>query len=350
MMQRIFYLILSVSFLMALSCSNPPKSAVPKIAEVASSDKLWTGLAISEEGRLFVNYPKWSEEAGVSVAEIIKGEAEPYPNESMNRRISDSSTISRFSCVQSLYADHRGHLWILDPANPYFQGVEPTGPRLYRVDLQTDSVSRVYTFEKGTYRDNSYFNDVRIDSAGKHAYITDSGDGAIIVLNLQSGGARRLLDTHPSTAAETDYLVINHDSLSIEVDSDGIALSSDGKHLYYTALSGHSLYSIPTAALLDTNLTETETGARVKKVQEILATDGILFNEYGTLFLGGLENNAVYTHHPASGYSMLLSHPEVKWADSFARDANGSIYFTTSQLHIPEAERGKFKIYKIVYH
>ncbi len=348
-MKKIFFDILSISALILISCSNPPKSSVPKIAEVASSDKLWTGLAISKDGRLFVNYPKWSEGADVSVAEIVKGEAKPYPGDRMNRRIPDSSTINRFSCVQSVYADHRGHLWILDPANPYFKGVEPTGPRLYRVDLNTDSVSQTYTFEKEIYRKNSYFNDVRIDSAGKNAFITDSGDGAIIMLDLENGHARRLLDKHPSTDAETDYLVINNDSLSIEADSDGIALSSDGEFLYYAVLSGHSLYRIPAASLLDTNLSDTDLAAKVRNVQKIAATDGMLFNDFGTLFLGGLEKNAIYTYHPQSGYSMLLSHREVKWADSFARDDEGSIYFSTSQLHIPDAEKGRFKIFKIIY-
>ncbi|MCF8388080.1 MAG: hypothetical protein K9G58_01940 [Bacteroidales bacterium] len=332
-----------------VSCTPAKKSGEAKIAVIAESENQWTGLAISEEGRLFVNFPKWSPGANISVAEIIKGETKAYPSEKINTRIADSSSLHRFSCVQSVFIGPENHLWILDPANPYFKGVEKTGPRLYKVDLENDSITRIFTFDPGVYKENSYFNDVRIDGQSKHAYITDSNDGAIIVLDLASGKARRLLDDHPATSAETNFLVIQEDTLKIEVDSDGIALSNDSKDLYFAALSGHRLYKVPTALLKDTSIKKSEIVKAVQKVADIVATDGILFNDYGTLFLGGLENNSVYTYHPDAGYSRMFSHPEIKWADSFAKDSKSSIYFTTSQIHLPENERGKYKIFKIVY-
>lgn len=30
-----------------------------ELVEVAQSDRQWTGVAVSKEGRIFVNYPRW---------------------------------------------------------------------------------------------------------------------------------------------------------------------------------------------------------------------------------------------------------------------------------------------------
>lgn len=41
-----------------------------ELIEVAVSDQLWTGVAVSHEGRIFVNYPRWSPNVKLSVAEV----------------------------------------------------------------------------------------------------------------------------------------------------------------------------------------------------------------------------------------------------------------------------------------
>lgn len=37
----------------------------------------------------------------------------------------------------------------------------------------------------------------------------------------------------------------------------------------------------------------------------------------------------------------------VRWADSFTKDNQGNIYFTTSQINYPENQRIKYQIVKI---
>jgi len=50
---------------------------------------------------------------------------------------------------------------------------------------------------------NGYLNDVRFDPDGRTAYLTESGSGALYVLDLGSGKARRLLaGTKPTFWAE----------------------------------------------------------------------------------------------------------------------------------------------------
>ena len=160
----------------------------------ASSDRQWTGVAISDHNRLFVNYPYWSEDVPVSVAELVDGRAIPYPSLEWN----DRSNPEGFNAVQSVVIDAINRLWVLDTNNPQFKGVKKKGPVLFLFDLKKNRKVKAFTFPAGIYHPNSYFNDMRIDTIKEIAYITDSGNGALIVLNLTTGKSRRLLDDHPS--------------------------------------------------------------------------------------------------------------------------------------------------------
>lgn len=39
-----------------------------------------TVVTISEDGRIFVNFPKWGDDVKFTVAEIVKNKLVPYPN------------------------------------------------------------------------------------------------------------------------------------------------------------------------------------------------------------------------------------------------------------------------------
>jgi hypothetical protein len=82
-----------------------------------------TGVTVAQDGRIFVNFPRWTEDTPISVAEVSPdGSLKPFPNEEWNAwRNAKKDEISpgdHFVCVQSLVADSRGNLWVLDPAAP----------------------------------------------------------------------------------------------------------------------------------------------------------------------------------------------------------------------------------------
>jgi sugar lactone lactonase YvrE len=178
-------------------------------------------------------------------------------------------------------------------------------------------------------------------------YLTDSGDGAIIVLNLKTGISKRLLDKHYSTESEVDSLICDGIVWKNTVHSDGIGLSNDRAYLYYVALTGHTLYRIPTKVLRDTSLTEDEIFEAVEKVAKIPATDGIMFDKKGNLWLGGLEDNSINVLLKDKTLKKYHQHPSIRWADSFAKDIDGNIYFTTSQIHLPEKDRKQYQLFRI---
>ena len=322
------------------ACQGSKQVKDHKLQVIASSDQQWTGLTVSQEGRVFVNYPKWSDKVPVSVAEIVDGKAVAYPNTMWNNRDNQES----FTAIQSVVIDDKNRLWILDTKNLQFTGVFESGPLLYQFNLKRNKKEKAYTFPKGVFTANSYFNDVRIDTNKDIAYITDSGNGAIIVLDLKSGESRRLLDNHTSTESEIDHLICDGQNWKNSVHSDGIALSPDGNYLYYIALTAHTLYRIETINLLDKQLSDEQIAATVDKVMTIPATDGMLFDNKGNLWLGGLEDNSINKITSKGELVQVLQEKQIRWADSFAKDKDGNIYFTTSQIHLPEHLRQSYEI------
>lgn len=318
------------------------------LAEVATFEHQVTGVTASEDGRFFVNFPRWSEDAPISVAELRgKGELVPYPdarwNEWRNARKNELSPQDHWVCVQSVVADGRGNLWVLDPAASATSHLVPGGAKLVQIDLATDRVVRTIAFDEQVAPEGSYLNDVRFSPDGRWAYITDSGHkGGIVVVELESGLARRVLSGHETTMPEKDVVVMvdgkplrQPDGRGAEFASDGIALSRDGRHLYWQALTGKTLYRVPTAALHDAQLGDEAIAGRVEKVGENGVSDGLWIDEHGRMFISALEENAVKVRDlEGGGPPRVVAKDDrlLRWPDTFTEGPDGSIYVTASHI------------------
>ena len=337
-------LIVSFLFTLLLSTNNIHycQSDDFQLNEIAYSEFKWTGVAVSQEGRIFVNFPRWST-IPFSVCELVDSQLVKYPNDEWNTWNVSTPPENHFVCVQSVYIDDEDFLWILDPASIGGNVVEG-GAKLLKVDLATDSIIQIIYFDSSIASGVSYPNDVRIDTDKDFAYITDSGVGAIIVVNLVSGSCRKLLDFHHSTKAEFTTLVINGQTINFEIHSDGLALSNDRHYLYYKALTANSLYRIKTETLMDTTLTNNEVENAVEYVIETLPCDAIEFHPDGNLFFTAIEDNAIYYLTSSLDFEIAITDNRLKWPDSFSITSNGEIYVTSSRIYFPPGPHGLFKI------
>lgn len=318
-----------------------------KLIEIASSEQLWTGVAVSQKGRIFVNYPRWSNDVELSVGEIIDDSVIPYPNSDWNLWPNEGLPQNTFYCVQSVFIDDNNYLWILDSGNPGLLGIVDNAPKLLKVDLVENSIIKKYYFNNVLFR-NSYLNDVRIDNKNNFAYITDSGTGAIIVLNLLDGDLRSVLQDHQSTKAEDININIEGFDLSLKIHADGIALSPDCEFLYYQALSSRTLYRISTAILRDFSKSDRAIENEIEPVCDCGVNDGITFDDEYNLYLTSLENNSIIKWNPKNNVStILIKDKQIKWPDSISIRNNSDLYFTTSQLHLGQKRKDPYRIYKI---
>src|ERR1700756_1291036 len=297
-----------------------------------------TGVGVStKSGRVFVNFPYWSDEHSISVAEIVNGQPKPFPNEEWNK---PGAAASHFFCVQSVVVNDQDNLWVLDPAAPKMQEIIKGGPKLVKIDLQANQLAQTIPFGEDIAPDKSYLNDVRIDTRSDTAFITDSGKGAIIVVNLKNGNARRLLDGHPSTQPEKGFklvvdgreLIDQQKKAPPQIASDGIALDSKNGYLYYHALTAHTLYRIKTTFLTDEKLSKQDLESKVEKVAQTPAPDGMLEAPDGSVYLTDLEHNAVVHWDPATkSIEQVIADKRLMWPDTLSWGPNDELYVTASK-------------------
>ncbi|RYE65626.1 MAG: hypothetical protein EOO79_08165 [Oxalobacteraceae bacterium] len=308
-----------------------------------------TGISVSEDKRIFVNFPRWTEDSAVSVAELVDGTVKPYPdaqwNAWRNAKKDEITPEDHWVCVQSIVADGRGSLWVLDPAAPAQDHLVAGGAKLVQIDLATDKVAQTIAFGEDVAPQGSYLNDVRFSNDGKYAYITDSGVvGALLVVDLAAGKSVRLLDGHPSTQVKkgldvsVDGKVLRRpDGRGVEFSADGIELSGDGKYLYWQAIKGDDLYRIPTEALLGAGLRGEDVSGSVEPYGKNGVNDGLLIAK-GTddMYLSSVQDNAIKVRNLAQGPSAairtVVQDERLRWPDTFSQGPDGTIYVTTSHI------------------
>lgn len=286
-----------------------------------------TGITICEKGRMFVNFPRWREGVPFSVAEVAgDGTYRPYPDAHTNRwEIGERPEPQKFVCVQSVVA-HRGILYVLDTKCPLMKETIDV-PAIYVYDLKSDTQVRTYKLENSTKK-HSYTNDLRVDDKAGKIYITDSGEPGLIVVDMESGENYRVLDDHAYTTAEFGCFMPGGRPYEGTIHSDGIALDRRNDILYFHALTGYTLYGIPTAQLIDRRIDD----QRISSMKTP-APDGMIIDDKGRLYMGDLEKSEViYLTPDRREIRTLARGGNISWPDTFTI-YNGELYFTNSRIH-----------------
>ena len=343
--------LLSWAALLPLSAQDNAPKGKP-ITEVAHFDNYQvTGIAVSRDNRLFANFPRWSNDYKYAVAEVGKDSSlKPYPDEQWNSwKDKDPDRENKFVCVQSVVADDHGSLWVLDTGNPGMNGTLPGGPKLVKIDLATNTVTQKIPFGADICPAKSYLNDVRFDTSRPVAYLTESGVGSLIVVDLKSGKAHRLLVEDESTLVNKKVdLTINGkevetaDKQKPKFNADSLALSPDNQYVYYAPILTDTLYRIATAKLLDESLSKADLHKAVEKVCTIFPCDGYWMDKAGTLYLSDLRDGAIQKRTPEGKIELVCADPRIQWPDSFAMGPDGALYFSCSHIHhSPQYNGGK---------
>jgi sugar lactone lactonase YvrE len=327
-------------------------------------DQQITGLAIGTDGRIFVNLPRWTVDVPISVGVLKDGGIAPYPDAAWNawRNSNHLSPADHFICVQSVVTDGPGALWVLDPAAPGMIGPVKGGPKLVRIDLKTSKVTKVIHFDGSLAPAGSYLNDVRFSPDGKIGFISDSGaQGAILVVDITSGTARRVLAGDTSTQADPSVSVTadGHKlqlpgGRSLRVGVDGIAVSADGAYLYYQALVGKTLYRVPTASLLDAHLTPAQLSGKVERVQTTHPADGLWIDPQNRLYVTNPETNSIEIAMPGKPLVTLARDKQLRWPDSFAQGPGGTLYVSASHIQDspwfkPDAKVTPSDVFRVIH-
>jgi len=323
---------------MANTSARPLGSAAQPDYDVVAqfSDLMPTGVTVSDDGRIFVSFPRWGDDVPYTVAEIVDGAAIAYPSTQVNTW-TGTGARDRLISVQSVVVDPDGYLWLLDTGAPSFSPyVGDGGPKLVRVDLARNEIDRVLPVDDSAMTPTTYLNDVRFDfSHGRYAYVTDSQPtGALIVVDLDTGECWDRLRGHRSTQAEDQFRAIVEGLVrdQYRVGADGIAISADGARLFYCPLSSRRLYSVDAAALRDRSVSDDLVAETVLDHGDKCASDGLESDTAGNLYATAYEHGAVVRRSPTGQWTTVVQAGNLLWPDTLAIAADGHLYVSVNQL------------------
>ena len=313
------------------------------VSVAVSTNYQLNGVAVSHDDRIFLALPRWVQSDSFSVGEVKEGKVVPYPGGDWNTWHQGLDEENRFTAVNAVWIEPGipDALWVVDCG----QGIAH-GKKLVKIDLKSNTVSRVYHFSQKDAPLAACLNDVRI--ARGHAFLTESGLGAILTVDLKTGRVRRLLAGSSKTKAVPGRTAVvdgrklaGPDGKPPVVNADDIEISPDKNWLYFGMPMGGDLWKVKINDLLDDSLDEKTLDARVLDDGPIIPIGGIYMLPNGSLLLSDVEKHALQLRAPDGKLTILA---QSKWLDSpdgMSLDKDGRIYIAASQAgRIPACNHG----------
>ena len=295
-------------------------------------------VTVTADGRIIMSLhpfylPKYT------VVEYKNKVLTPFPN----KALADSASTStlKLDSVLGIRSDANGIVWMLD--NGLRSGVTP---KLVGWNTKTDQLHQlIYLPEPVTPKD-AFVNDFAVDSRRHYIFISDPAGGAnaaIIVVNLSTGTARRVLEGHRSVIPEPVDLIINAVAIQVKSHSgkltrphigvNPITEDLNNEWVYFAPMHGLSLYRIKADDLIDEKLDAKRLASRVERYSDKPISDGMTIDKDNNIYLGELSANAIGVISADKTYRRLAQCPQLSWVDSFSFGANGQLFAVVNRLH-----------------
>jgi hypothetical protein len=191
--------------------------------------------------------------------------------------------------------------------------------------------------------------------------VTEAHHGSILVVDLSSGRARKVLEGAACTRADPSIVpVIEGREMRRatgevpQLHVDLLELSEDGKWLYFMPLFGPVLRRIETRLLRDESLSDEELSARVEDVARVPPLAGITIDREGTLYFCSFTENAILRMGEDRKIGTLIADPRISFPNEPSIGPDGWLYFPASQAHrLPAFNKGvsrvqlPFEVFKV---
>jgi hypothetical protein len=240
--------------LSTLLCGLAHAKQDPRLETAIVTETPINGVSTTPEGRTFLLYARVDGSTGPTVVESVGNKTIPFPNLGWNSYNASKDPSTHFVRINSQRIGPDGQLWIVDVGSPAFGEpvILPEGPKLVALNLTTNEVSRVYLMGNVTLA-QSLLDDIRFNPKSGKAYLTDAGVPALIVLDIASGEARRVLENDVSTRGNMPVsaegrLVRGAGGAFLYAYADQLEVSPDAMWLYYQSCDG-GMYWIETKYL-----------------------------------------------------------------------------------------------------
>ncbi|WP_282093377.1 L-dopachrome tautomerase-related protein [Epibacterium ulvae] len=291
-------------------------------------------LAIAPDGRMFMSVHEFYG-PDLRIVEVMPdGTTVPYPTEAWAHAPNDDG--DGLQGVLGLRADRQGILWMLDG-----QGEGQTG-RVVGWNTNTEELHAIYYIGQPAARPFSFLNDLAVDRENEAIYITDTAnhvDSALIVIDLKTGRARRVLEGSEFTRAEDTPMIIDGKEILLggnpaKIGVNPITVDPSNTWVYFAPMTSTSMYRVRTTDLLDESLSDEDLAARVERYGDKVTSDGSTVDADGNVYITAMTDNALGVTKPDGTYEVLYqSDDDLPWPDGFSMGVDGYVYATINELH-----------------
>ena len=334
---------------MAMSLSAPLQAQEPPApieAEIfAELPEAVGNVTFTADDRvIFSHHPFFGHDVRVAELNGDRRSYTPFPNAAWNTR--RDGTDQYLDSVLGLRADENGVVWMLDMGQR-----TPLTPKLVGWDTRAGKLARIYYIPAPASLPESQHNDFVVDLKNRKFYVADEGIGpggdgtkaALVVVDMDTGAARRLLQGHVSTLPETVPITVDGNVLTvpgkdgapspIRVGADGIAADKTFEWLYFAPLSGGSLYRVRIADLNDESLPDAGLGERVERYAAKPNNGGLSIDDDGNLYLTEVEAHAVGVIPAGTRqYRRFAQNERLLWPDGVSYGPGGFMYVSAAQI------------------
>ena len=327
MQKLLFRIVVVTSFILAGFSVSLNASQIEIVAKLPSETPPGN-ITIAPDGRIFLSVHGFYNKP-VKVVELLKnGLTRPYPTEEW-AYAPDNGTIGLYG-VLGLNVDAKGILWLLDTSSADRAG------RLIGWDTRSEQLHRIIYLAKPIISDRSFLNDLAIDLKHNAVYVADTGMEAIIVVDLSTGQARRVLEGSKFTKAEKLDMIIDGKRVEmngqpVRLGVNPITIDSQNEYLYWGAMSGKAIYRISTKHINNEQLTDSDLKKHIEYYGEKPISDGITIDDDHNVYITSITEDAIGVLRPDGSYETLFQDDLLSWPDGFAVGLDNYIYVVTGR-------------------
>lgn len=344
--------------------NQPPTAAAVQqagaaIEVVAELQNTPGNIAVAPNGRIFVSMHPFGEPTGSRVWEVDRATKTAKPIEQEWAGPVNPLTGNGISAIIGIRAAQDGTLWVLDAGQPA-EALKPESaggnfrlaPKLFAIDSDSLAPRDAYPLPPDAFKASSFIQDLAIDAKRKKIYLADCGIGegfanptpAMIVLDLTTRSARRVLDSDPALMPEYDAKMIVEGTEVLSKNADGstiaprvglnpITISVDNETVYFGSMHGRTLWKVAAQSLASESIGSKTLATRLEKHGPKGVSDGITIDSAGNIYVTDVNNNAIGVLDTAGHYRLFIQDPRLRWADGMSAGPDGWIYVVVNQLH-----------------